>query len=225
MASEKTWYLVTLVRKLYVPSYFSISVLLSPIDPLYFIGSWFICLLFENSFYVIQFIRFLRFHLWHLHLAIQILLCVFQERRSLYLTGQPPHPLMLQTLECLLSQSWKLSSSLQSVDLLKPWLTPTEGGKGLFGLNCYITVCPGGESQQEPGDRSWSQCRRGGLLTGFLCTAYSAWFFIQVNTSHREVGPPTSIINSEYAPQTCLQPIQWQQFLKWSSPKLWFESS
>lgn len=166
-------------------------------------------------------IRFLRFHLWLLHLAIQILLCVFQERHSLYLTGQPPHPLMLQALECLLSQSWKLSSSLQSVALLKPWLTPTEGGKGLFGLNCYITVCPGGQSQQEPGDRSWSQCLRGGLLTGFLCTAYSAWFFIQVNTSYRGVGPPTSIINSEYAPQTCLQPIQWQQFLKWS----WFESS
>lgn len=159
---------------------------------------------------------------------MQILLCVFQERGSLYLTDQPPYHLKLWALECLLSPSWRLlsrRSSLLSVALLKPWPTPTEGGKGLFGINCYITVCPGEKSQQEPGDRSWSRCHRGALLTGFLCTAYSAWFLIQVNTTHSGVGPPTSIINSENASQTCLQPIPWQQFLKWSSFKLWFESS
>lgn len=138
-------------------------------------------------------IRSLRFHLWCLHLAIQILLCVFQERGSLYPTGQPPYPLKLWAIECLSSPSWKLLSSLLSAALLKPWPTPTEGGQGLFGLNYYITVCPGGESQQEPGDRSWSWCHKGTLLTGFLCIAYSAWFLIQVNTTHSGVGPPTSI--------------------------------
>lgn len=120
------------------------------------------------------------------HMALQILLLVFQEGDSHYLTGQPTQLLKLRTfivsivgivISLFYFTLWCCNKALTK---------PTQGRKGLFDLSFYITVCHGGKSQKEPGDRSWSRCHRGVLLTGFFPMA-----------SHSGVSLLTSINNPE----------------------------
>lgn len=59
-------------------------------------------------------------------------------------------------------------------------------------------------SSQEPGGRNWSRSHKGTQFTGLLFMAHSVCFLLS-DPEHRGLGPPPSIINQGYGPQTCLQ--------------------